>query len=227
MSLVTVIIPFFNSARYLEAAIQSVNGQTHAPIELILVNDGSSDDSEVVARRHAPPAHYVRQEHRGVGAARNSGLRLASGEFLAFCDSDDLWLPTKLERQLAVVHADPSVEAIFTQVSEFEEPQEPRGPLRRARERVPGALPSALLIRRSTLERVGFFAEELRTGEWADWYVRMRAHGVRESWLSEVLVARRLHQENTSRLWPEARRIEYPRIMRAHLRRRRSRESGT
>ena len=58
MSLVTVIIPFFNSARYLEAAIQSVYGQTHAPIELILVNDGSSDDSEVVARRHAPPAAW-------------------------------------------------------------------------------------------------------------------------------------------------------------------------
>jgi glycosyltransferase involved in cell wall biosynthesis len=225
MSLVTVIIPFYNSARYLDGAIRSVTAQTHTRVELILVNDGSTDDSEAVAQRHTPPARYVRRDNGGVGAARNTGLRLASGDFIAFCDSDDFWLPTKLERQMAALEQDPSIEAVFAQVTEFEEPQHPRGSLRRARERAPGALPSAVLVRRSAFERVGPFAEDLRTGEWADWYVRMRESGVKESWLPEVLVVRRLHHENTSRLWPAA-RIEYPRILRAHLHRRRARERG-
>ena len=226
MSLVTVVIPFYNSARYLDGAIRSVTAQTHTRLEIILVNDGSTDDSEAVALRHTPPARYVRRDNGGVGAARNTGLRLASGEFIAFCDSDDVWLPSKLERQLAAVEQDPSIEAVFAQVTVFEVPPFPRGLIRRAWERAPGALPSALLIRRSALERVGPFAEHLRTGEWADWYVRMRENGVKQSWLSEVLVARRLHGANTSRLWPES-RIEYPRILRAHLQRQRTRDRGT
>ena len=225
MSLVTVVIPFCNNARYLEAAIQSVLAQTHAPIELVLVDDGSSDGSDVLAQRHTPPARYVRQENRGAGAARNAGSRLASGEFLAFCDADDLWFPTKLERQLALVRQDATVEAIFTQVSEFMEDGSSRRPLRATRERAPGAIPSTLLIRRSAFERVGSFREGLRIGEWADWYIRMRETGIKESWLPEVLVARRLHRENASLLRPEA-RIEYSRLLRAHLRWRRARESG-
>jgi glycosyltransferase involved in cell wall biosynthesis len=225
MSLVTVIIPFCNNARYLDAAIRSVVGQTHVHIELVLVDDGSCDGSAVVAQRHAPPARYIRRENGGAGAARNTGVDGSSGEFIAFCDADDIWMPTKLERQLAVFGQDPGVNAVFTGVREFEETERPPGSRRRPRERVPGALPSALLIRRSAFEQVGRFAEDLRIGEWADWYVRMRESGLREHWLSEVLVARRLHGENASFLRPEA-RIEYSRILRAHLRRRRAGRSG-
>jgi glycosyltransferase involved in cell wall biosynthesis len=218
---VSVVIPFADNRRYLEAAIRSVLGQTLPPRELILVDDGSTDGSASVARRHVPPARYVRRDNGGAGAARNTGVARATQDFLAFCDADDLWLPAKLERQLAAIAADPGAEAVFAGVSEFRAGGGPPGPAPRApRSRLPGALPSALLIRRAAFARVGAFAEGWRVGEWADWYTRAQAAGLRATWLSEVLVARRLHAANHGLRDPAA-RLEYARIVRAHLHRRR------
>ena len=219
--LVTVIIPFCNYERHLDAATRSVLGQTYAPLELILVDDGSTDRSAALARQHVPPARYVRRENGGAGAARNSGIEHASGDFLAFCDADDVWAPTKLERQMAAVHQDPTIDVVFARVTEFWASEEAAAPRRAARQNVPGALPSALLVRRAAFHRVGPFSEALRVGEWADWYTRMRDAGLREAWLPDVLVARGLHQGNNS-LLQEGARIEYCQILRAHLQRQRA-----
>lgn len=216
--LVSVIIPFSNYERYLEAATRSVLSQTYAPLELILVDDGSTDRSAALAQAYVPPARYVRRENGGAGAARNTGIEHASGEFLAFCDADDVWLPTKLERQMTAWLQDATLDVIFTGVTEFWASVEAGVPRRATRRNFPGALPSALLVRRAAFHRVGPFSEELRIGEWADWYTRMRDAGLREAWLPEVLVARGLHPSNNSFLRGDA-RIEYCRIIRAHLHR--------
>jgi glycosyltransferase involved in cell wall biosynthesis len=101
---VSVVIPAFNAARHLAAALQSALAQTTGEPELIVVDDGSSDGTAQVAAAFGPKVRLLRQENRGVAAARNRGLEAASGRWVALLDADDLWLPAKLERQLAALH---------------------------------------------------------------------------------------------------------------------------
>jgi glycosyltransferase involved in cell wall biosynthesis len=102
---VTVIIPTFNRAAWLPETVRSVLSQTVAPLEILIVDDGSTDDTEAVCGQFTEPVRYIRQDNAGVGAARNRGAAEARGEWLAFLDSDDLWTPDKLEVQLAALAA--------------------------------------------------------------------------------------------------------------------------
>ena len=104
---VSVIVPTFNRAAWLESTVRSALAQTHAPLEIIVVDDGSTDGTEAVARSLPAPVTYLRQENAGVAAARNAGARVARGHWLAFLDCEDLWEPRKLECQLAALNAVP------------------------------------------------------------------------------------------------------------------------
>ena len=107
---VSVIIPTFNYGRFLEQAIQSVLGQTFQDFELIVVDDGSTDDTrEVLARFESDRrVRCLFQANRGDAAARNTGILNAGGRYVAFLDSDDYWMPEKLERQLGIMRSDPT-----------------------------------------------------------------------------------------------------------------------
>ncbi len=99
---VTVVMPVFNVERYLAIAIRSVLRQTYEPFELLIIDDGSTDDSVSIANGFRDPRiRIIRQENRGLAGARNTGIRHARGEFIAFLDSDDAWAPTKLEIHVA------------------------------------------------------------------------------------------------------------------------------
>ena len=100
MTIVSVVIPHFNGGEWLQAAVDSVLAQTLRDFEMIIIDDGSEEPSSVIRERHDPRIRYVRQEHRGVSAARNRGVRLACGKFVAFLDADDLFLPEKLRVQV-------------------------------------------------------------------------------------------------------------------------------
>jgi glycosyltransferase involved in cell wall biosynthesis len=115
-----VITPFFNAAPFLEEAITSVLEQSHSRIELLLVDDGSTDGSAAIARRfaehHPERVRYLahpRGENRGEGATRNLGMRFARGEWIAFNDADDVWLPHKLDTQLAFAFDHPEVASVW------------------------------------------------------------------------------------------------------------------
>ena len=119
---VSVIVPTFNRAALIGQTIDSLLAQTTAPAEVIVVDDGSADDTEAVVRRYGSQVRYHRVEAKGSGnigpsAARNVGVSLAKSTWIAFCDSDDLWLPTKLERQLRIHALCPTVEYSFTDFS--------------------------------------------------------------------------------------------------------------
>jgi glycosyltransferase involved in cell wall biosynthesis len=101
--LVSIIIPTYNRAQLLPAAIESVLGQGYPNTEVIIVDDGSTDDTQEVLGRFGNRINVVTQENKGAAAARNIGIRSSKGEIVAFLDSDDLWLPTKLERQVALL----------------------------------------------------------------------------------------------------------------------------
>jgi glycosyltransferase involved in cell wall biosynthesis len=102
---ITVIIPAFNRAAWLPETVRSVLSQTVSPLEILIVDDGSTDDTAAVCSQFMEPVRYIRQDNAGVGAARNRGAAEARGEWLAFLDSDDLWTPDKLEVQLAAMAA--------------------------------------------------------------------------------------------------------------------------
>jgi glycosyltransferase involved in cell wall biosynthesis len=101
---VSVVVPAYNRGYCLRRALDSVINQTRAAREIILVDDGSEDDTGCILQTEYPEVHYIRQENRGVSAARNRGIRAASSTWIALLDSDDEWLPDKLAKQLEILH---------------------------------------------------------------------------------------------------------------------------
>jgi glycosyltransferase involved in cell wall biosynthesis len=106
---VSVVMPTFNRARFLHAAVASIRAQTYRCLEIVIVDDGSTDDTAAVAAALGDEVRYVRQPNAGPAAARNRGIADANGELIAFLDTDDRWLPTKIERQVAVLRRDPAI----------------------------------------------------------------------------------------------------------------------
>ena len=105
MTTISVVIPSYNRAELLKLTVQSVLAQTIPPTEVIIVDDGSTDHTQAVCATFPPPVRYIRQKNSGVAAARNTGIRAVTGEWIAFCDSDDLWMTNKLALQLAAIDA--------------------------------------------------------------------------------------------------------------------------
>ncbi len=203
MTRISVVIPVFNGERYLGAAIESVLGQSRPPLEVIVVDNGSSDESLAVAQRFGDPVQAIHAPGGWAGGARNAGLRVATGEFLAFLDADDLWEPSKLARQCEALEAEPNLSAVFTMVQDFVTPelanqQKPVNLLGDRDKPYAGRIASSMLIRRDALTSVGMFPE-IECGEFISWYGMAQAAGLEFVVLPEVLVRRRIHERNSTR----------------------------
>jgi glycosyltransferase involved in cell wall biosynthesis len=222
--MVSVIVPVYNGARYLSDALASVLEQEYRPLEIIAVDDGSTDGSAAVIARFGDAVRYCHQDNRGTGAARNRGVELARGDLLAFLDQDDVWEDGKLALQAGTLARDPAVDAVFGMVAQFHSPE--LGEEFRSRVPCPahalaGYLPSAMLLRREAFSRVGRFEEQWKLVEWAEWMVRAIEAGINLRLLPELVARRRIHEGNKG-LAMRASRGEYPRILKALLDRRRA-----
>ena len=227
MTSLSVIIPAWNASRYLDAAIQSVRAELlrHPEIssEIIVVNDGSTDDTLAVATAHAPLVRVFTHEHSGVAAARNRGVAEAQHELLAFLDADDLWVTGRLSLQLAALGANPDA-LILGHVEEFVDPDvDPPWALRLQPKPGPqlGFLAGALLCHRTTFRAVGRFDPALKVGEMVAWFQLARVSQKREIMLPEVVLRRRLHGGNLS-LVGQATKRDYVAMARTLLKQRAS-----
>jgi len=223
LPLVSVIVPVYNGARYLAEALESIRAQTvdHL-VQVVVVDDGSTDASASIAESFGSSVQVARQPHAGVGAARNHGVLLARARYLAFLDADDVWLPGKLAAQLAVLETNPEVDAVLGQAEEFVSPELGAGVATalRARPAMPGHLTSAMLTRRSSFARVGPFSIRRGAADWLDWYARAVHQRLRFQVLDDLVVRRRLHAANYS-LRHQTARTGYAEILKGAIDRQR------
>lgn len=193
MPLVSVIIPAYNAEKYILLAINSVLEQNYSPLEILLIDDGSTDDTAKLVQREVPQVRIIQQTNAGVAAARNTGLRHASGEFICFLDADDGWFPGKLVAQADYLALHPEVGLVFHQwlvwrpdakgvYSKLEQPQQAHN----------GAIDttnsgwiysqllldciihtSTVMLRRQIAQQVGFFDHNLINGEDYNYWLRV------------------------------------------------------
>lgn len=222
MPKVSVVIPTFNRAQIIAESLQSVINQTYKDIEAIVVDDGSTDNTrEVVGSFKDPRISYKYQENRGVSAARNAGIKVSSGEYIAFLDSDDIWLSPNLELKVKLLDSRPDIAIACSDAYMFDarvgvtlgrrwhdkpfhywvNPQRAaKNPLKELLYRGCFITPQAAVVRRRAFEEVGYFDESLRTHEDWDMFVRI----VRRFPIGTIdipLVRIRIHDVSLSDNW--------------------------
>jgi glycosyltransferase involved in cell wall biosynthesis len=205
MTRATVIISCFDQSRHLERAIDSVLAQTHRDLEVIVVNDGSTDETEEIVSRFGEnrAVQYIRQENHGPPAARNAGLALAVGEYVSFLDACDWMHPEKLARQAAILDTNPSIDLVYCDVVPVDDeglPLQDLSPSAEGRRQLNGSLVATLLFgeyfpshtvlaRRRRIEDAGSLDESLGLEADYDLWLRLAARGSRAHFLDEKLAS--------------------------------------
>jgi glycosyltransferase involved in cell wall biosynthesis len=185
MTKISIAIPAYNAEASLRETLESALAQTRAAHEIIVVDDGSKDRTEEIARSYGDRIRYIRQENQGIAGARNTAIREATGDWVAFLDHDDLILPQKLEKQVAVIEANPNLVVVYSaftylyldgttkQVDAF--PAKDLWPALRYRTPI---LPSTSIVRRSALLEIGGFEKVYCVDDWNLWFRLVRRYSV-------------------------------------------------
>jgi glycosyltransferase involved in cell wall biosynthesis len=215
--MISCILPVHNGERHIGEAIDSVLQQRRADLEIVVVDDGSTDATPSVVTQYGPGVRYHRQDRAGVATARNRGLQLANGDFISFIDHDDVWTSDKIALQLAAFERDPSLEFVTGMVEHFG--MDVRGS--RFERPVPGYVLGATLARRSLYERVGPYAVMPHISE-CDWLLRMRSLGTREMCLPQTVYRRRLRPDSLSHSNAHSSVEQHLRLVKRHLDQKRS-----
>ncbi len=223
--LISCVVPTYNSGRYLKEALESIFAQTYRSFEIIIADDGSTDDTQTIIASYCDQIRFVKQTTSGPAATRNLGLSAAGGEFVAFLDADDLWHPEKLFRQMSFFQKFPELDLCLTYAKLFwaetlrEEKIQYRDHPRS--QPIPGYSTTTLLVRRSIFDRIGLFDIQYWFGDATDWLSRAIEQDLIVEILPEVLTYHRMHESNLTRRKSEASRDEFLRIVKASLDRRR------
>jgi len=213
---VSVVIPAYNSARYITQALDSVKAQTFSDYEVIVVNDGSDDRDELEAQlaSHSLQIIYISQDNKGVSAARNAAINIASGEFYAQLDADDQWLPDYLQVQLSFLRDNPEVALVYPNATiigdmagaelEFMKISPSEGEVTfESLIREKCLVMTSVTARMSAVREAGMFDENLRSCEDFDLWLRMVKNGAHLAYHRRQLVLYRRHERSLSsdRVW--------------------------
>ena len=219
--LLSVIIAVYNRELFLAEAIDSVLAQTYSPVEIIVIDDGSDDNSASIAKRYHS-VKYFYQSKSGISTALNNGLSHITGDYIAFLDSDDIWEESKLSLQMELLKKEPFIEGVFGHHQQFmcnEDSLKIMNPII-----LSAPLKQTLLIKRDSFKRVGLFDTSLILGDFIDWYKRATDMDLKFYMLPDVVLKRRIHENNSSVLHQYAVK-DYVRIMKAALDRKRIKEA--
>lgn len=200
--LVSVVMPVYDSARFLRQALETVVAQTYSPVEIVVVDGPSSDATPAIARSF-PGVRYRRQAGVGMWNALNEGVAAARGELIAFLSDDDLWHPDKLRLQVELLRQHPEVgyaggRMKFVEVEGDTLPSSFRPELLIGDRE--GYMPEAVLVRRAVFDRLGGFPESMRITSDIDWLMRSVDQGVKRMAVGEVVLFKRCHSGNLSTL---------------------------
>lgn len=219
--LISCIVPAFNSARYIAESLESILDQTYVPLEVVVVDDGSKDDTVKIATSFRERVRVIQQDDRGPAATRNRGVEESRGGYLAFLDADDRWHPDKLQRQMTAFANDRDLDICLSLVTMFwgeDMVEEEAGMLQHERSKeVPGYATTTLLAPRRVLEEVGPFSTDYWFADAVEWFVRARSMGKRIHVLPEVLTYHRMHPGNLTRRRSHESREEFLSIVAARL----------
>ena len=195
LPLISVVVPAHDCERYIGAALDSAFAQDYTPIEVVVVDDGSTDTTAQIAAAY--PVRLIRQANSGQGAAKNAGVAAATGELIAFLDHDDVWFPAKLRRQLTALDARPDADGVLARLRVLVEPGIAHPPWLTRSANYPWFPPSSWLLRRTLVDTVGPFDTESMVPDF-DWMLRARDHGAVFEIVPEPLGLYRFHGENVS-----------------------------
>jgi glycosyltransferase involved in cell wall biosynthesis len=222
--LVSVIIPVKNGERFLPQALADVASQTYEHHEIVVVDGRSTDRSAEIAAAF-PGVRCIDQVGDGFADAWNVGIGAATGDLIAFLDSDDRWTPEKLERQVELLRGDAGIAYAITRVRFVLEPGHPPPPGFKPElletDHV-AHMPSALLARRSVFDEIGRFSTEYEIANDIDWFARLKDSGLRGAVVPEVMVLKRVHDANLSYFASQNRNPELLRLLRESVARQRS-----
>lgn len=224
--LISCIVPVFNGELYIRETLDSIIAQTYKPVEIIVLDDGSTDGTAGVAAEYGSRIEYHRQPNGGLASARNAGIKVSAGEFISFLDADDLWHREKLDCQMKRFNARPELEFSVTRVRNFWSPELAEEMKRHNDERLmlpwPGYTCNTLLARKHVFERAGMFDASIKVGEDVDWFFRAAEFGLIGELMPDVLVYRRLHMSNMTRVNASESRDALLKIVKASIERRRN-----
>ncbi|MDF1512319.1 MAG: glycosyltransferase family A protein [Anaerolineae bacterium] len=223
--LISVIVPVYNGEAYLSEALESILSQTYQPLDIIVIDDGSTDNSRDIAESFIPHLRYYYQPNAGVGSAMSAGVTYAKWEYLAFLDADDLWMPDKLTLQMTVFMQNPGLGAVFTKIEQFYSSDirpEYRQKYFYTEKIVDGYCVDTLLVKKEAYDAVGSFDPIRKTGTFIEWYTRAMDIDLPVKVIPIVTAKRRIHNSNMG-IWNIAnQRKGYTRILKSVLDRRRA-----
>ncbi len=203
----SVIIPVYNGAKFLSETVESVRRQNYPDLEVLIIDDGSTDQTAKIASRLKGNVSYYYQRRKGVSAARNHGIKLSGGQWVGFLDQDDLWAKNKLGIQTAAIRRHPDAKIVMGRVQVFKSRKKRKG-LYKISSPFAGFFLGSALIKKSVFTKVGLFDESLslredgELREDGDWFLRAMEINVPKVLIKDVVLYYRLHRNNMTRgLW--------------------------
>lgn len=216
---VSVIIPVYNGAKFLKEALNNIQQQYYCPLEIIIVDDGSFDRTALIGANFAQDVRYTYQPNQGPAAARNTGLRMASGELIAFLDVDDLWSRNCLSMLVDFLIVHPSIEIVQGLVQDLHLARsntDNTSSFKAVSEPYFSVSLGSVMCRRQVFDKVGLFDKKLFYNEDTDWFIRAWNYNITKEQLTKVVLYYRKHKSNMT-LQNNSRHFGLVRLLKKHV----------